>query len=79
MISNFITWTFNPDMISWPVTIRWYGMMFAIGFILGVYIISKIFKHEGVKQSWVDSLFVYVLLCTVIGARLGHVFYYAWD
>lgn len=79
MISNFITWTFNPDMISWPVTIRWYGMMFAIGFILGVYIISKIFKHEGVKQSWVDSLFVYVILCTVIGARLGHVFFYAWD
>ena len=66
-------------MISWPVTIRWYGMMFAIGFILGVYIISKIFKHEGVKQSWVDSLFVYVILCTVIGARLGHVFFYAWD
>ena len=78
-IANFITWTFNPDFISHPITIRWYGIMFAIGFILGVWLISKMFKHEGEKSSWVDSLFIYVVVCTVLGSRLGHVFFYAWD
>lgn len=79
MVPNFITWTFDPDFISSPVTIRWYGLMFAIGFIAGVAIISRMFKHEGVKRSWVDSIFIYVVICTIVGARLGHVFFYAWD
>lgn len=78
-ILNFITWDFNPDFISSPVTIRWYGVMFAIGFIAGVTLISKMFKHEGEKSSWVDSLFITVVICTIVGARLGHVFFYAWD
>lgn len=78
-ICNFVTWTFNPDFISSPITIRWYGVMFAIGFIIGVTLISKMFKHEGEKSSWADSLFIYVVICTIVGARLGHVFFYAWD
>ena len=76
---EFITWTFNPDIISNPVTIRWYGIMFVIGFILGGHIISKIFRHEGTKSGWVDAIFIYTAICTIIGARLGHVFFYAWD
>jgi len=78
-IANFITWHFNPNLISEPITIRWYGAMFAIGFIAGAAIIAKMFKHEGEKSSWVDSLFIVVVICTIIGARLGHVFFYAWD
>lgn len=76
---NFITWHFDPNLISWPVTVRWYGAMFAIGFILGVILLSKMFKHEGEKSAWVDSIFIIVVICTIIGARLGHVFFYAWD
>lgn len=79
MLLNDITWTFNPNLISSPITIRWYSMMFAIGFIFGAVLISKIFKHEGERRSWVDSLFIYVVVCTIIGARLGHVFFYDWD
>ena len=78
-ILNFITWDCNPDLISSPITIRWYGLMFAIGFILGAWILSKMFKHEGERSSWVDSIFVIVVICTIVGARLGHVFFYAWD
>ncbi len=78
-ITDFITWTFDPDFITKPITIRWYGMMFAIGFIFGVWLISKMFKHEGEKSSWADTLFIYVVICTIVGARLGHVFFYAWD
>jgi len=39
---------------------------------------TKMFAHEKVKESWADSLFIYVIVATVIGARLGHVFFYAW-
>lgn len=77
-IVNFITWDWNPVIITSPVTIR-YGAMFAIGFIAGVALLSRMYRHEGVKSSRVDSLFVIVVICTIIGARLGHVFFYAWD
>ena len=50
-IANFITWHFNPNLISEPITIRWYGAMFAIGFIAGAAIIAKMFKHEGEKKQ----------------------------
>ncbi len=78
-ITAFITWTFDPNFLTKPITIRWYGMMFAIGFIFGVWLISKMFKHEGEKSSWAATLFIYVVICTIVGARLGHVFFYAWD
>lgn len=77
---SFITWTARPDIFflgNWEV--RWYGLFFAIGFYLGLLIITKIFAAEKVKEAWADSLFIYVIIATVIGARLGHVFFYAWD
>ena len=77
---NYITWTARPDIFilgNWEV--RWYGMFFAIGFLVGLLMINKIFASEKVKESWADSLFIYVILATIIGARLGHVFFYAWD
>lgn len=77
---DYITWTFKPELFflgNWEV--RWYGLFFAIAFYMGLVMITKMFAHEKVKPSWVDSLFVYVMLAVVIGARLGHVFFYAWD
>jgi len=77
---SFITWTARPDLFilgNWEV--RWYGLFFAIGFYLGLLMITKMFKSENIKESWADSLFIYVIVATIIGARLGHVFFYAWD
>ena len=76
---DFITWTFNPELISSPVTVRWYGLMFAIGFLVGYEIVWRMFRHEGAPEKWVGSLFVYVVVATFFGARFGHVFFYAWD
>ncbi len=76
---NFITWNFDPTLISWPVTVRWYGLMFAIGFSLGYWIVAKMFKHEGAPESWLGILLMWVMAGTIIGARLGHVFFYEWD
>lgn len=76
---NYITWSFDPYIIDSFISIRWYGVMFALGFLIGYHIINKMFKHEGVKESWSSSLLLWVGVGTIIGARLGHVFFYAWD
>lgn len=76
---NYITWTANPNLIDSFVTVRWYGLMFAIGFLVGYEIMTRIFKHEGAPEKWVGSLFVYVVIATIVGARLGHVLFYDWD
>lgn len=76
---NFITWTVNPNLIDSFVTVRWYGIAFAVGFWIGYEIVSRMFKHEGTPESWVGSLFVYVVIGTIVGSRLGHVLFYEWD
>lgn len=77
---DFITWNANPILFSLgPLHIRWYGLMFAIGFWIGTNIVNKMFKHEGVPESWVGTLLIYTIVATVVGARLGHVFFYEWD
>ena len=75
---NFITWTASPNLLTSPVTVRWYGLMFAIGFLIGYEIVYRIFKHEGAPEKWLAPLFFYVVLATILGARLGHVFFYDW-
>lgn len=76
---EYITWTANPDLIDSFVTVRWYGLMFAVGFYLGFNIEAKIFKHEGAPEKWLGSLLLWTIAGTIIGARLGHVFFYEWD
>lgn len=61
------------------VSVRWYGLMFAIGFLVGYKIEERIFKHEGAPEKWLGVLLLWVMAGTVVGARLGHVFFYAWD
>lgn len=53
--------------------------MFAIGFLIGYKIVERIFKHEGAPERWLGTLLLWVIAGTVIGARLGHVFFYEWD
>lgn len=76
---NYIIWDANPVLIDSFVTVRWYGLMFAIGFWIGYNIVARMFKHEGAPERWLGILLLWVGAGTVIGARLGHVFFYAWD
>lgn len=77
---NFITWNASPILFeAGPIDIRWYSLMFIVGFSLGYKYEEKIFKHERIPMEWLDKLFLYVFIATIIGARLGHVFFYAWD
>jgi prolipoprotein diacylglyceryltransferase len=54
----------------------WYGPLFASGFIMGYIIISKIFAQEGKPEKDLDSLLMYMVISTVLGARLGHCLFY---
>lgn len=56
--------------------IRYYSLMFVIAFALGWFITKRIFKKEGQSDDKMDSLFIYVVVATLIGARLGHVIFY---
>ena len=80
MILDFITWDASPVIFSiGPLALRWYGLAFAIGFIIGYNIVAKMFKHEGAPEKWLGILLTYVVVATIIGSRLGHVFFYQWD
>ena len=80
MILDFITWDVSPIIFSLgPLALRWYGLAFAIGFIVGYNIVAKMFKHEGAPEKWLGILLTYVVVATIIGSRLGHVFFYQWD
>ncbi|MBR1804208.1 MAG: prolipoprotein diacylglyceryl transferase [Muribaculaceae bacterium] len=79
MTLDFITWTVSPNLYDGFVTVRWYGLMFAIGFLFGYEVVYRIFKHEGAPEKWLGSLFIYVVVATIVGARLGHVFFYDWN
>lgn len=75
-----IIWNVKPQIIEiGSFQLRWYGLLFASAFIAGNYLMGKMFKHDKVPDNWLDKILIYVLIGTVLGARLGHVFFYDWD
>jgi phosphatidylglycerol---prolipoprotein diacylglyceryl transferase len=60
-------------------TIRYYSLMFVIAFGLGWYIMKHIFKKENEPIEKLDTLFIWTVVATLVGARLGHVFFYDWE
>ena len=72
-----ITWEVDPAAFTlFGREIRWYGIFFATGLGVAMYIVNKIFQHEKNPEKWYDSLVVYMLVGIVVGARLGHVIFY---
>jgi phosphatidylglycerol:prolipoprotein diacylglycerol transferase len=79
MILNFIKWNPSPEIftipgIDWPV--RWYGLMWAMAFIASHFFMNRIFKAEKRSEKALDTLTLYIILGTVLGARLGHCLFY---
>jgi phosphatidylglycerol---prolipoprotein diacylglyceryl transferase len=72
-----ITWDVSPEIFSLGfIKIRWYGLLFALAFVTCYYIMYWIFKKENKSQKQLESLTIYLVLATVIGARLGHCLFY---
>ena len=59
--------------------IHYYSLMFIIAFGLGYYLMKKIFDEEKISLEYLESLFIYMVLSILLGARLGDVFFYSWD
>lgn len=72
-----IVWTWDPTFIMLGnLDIRWYGLMWAIAILAAERICSMTFKHEGLPPRTVESAFIWVVLGTFIGARVGHCLFY---
>ncbi|MNU81966.1 Prolipoprotein diacylglyceryl transferase [compost metagenome] len=71
-----IDWKVDSQIIDGWSTPNLYGLLFVGGMIIGYYVIRKMFKSEAISERYLDKLLLYVVPATIIGARLGHVFFY---
>lgn len=72
-----IEWNVNPEIFHIGfVSIRYYSLLFMLSFILGIVIFNSIYKRENKRKEDLDPLLIYMMLGTVIGARLGHCLFY---
>ena len=77
MIVNAIHWNVDPIAIHiGSGGLRWYSLGFLLAFLLGYWILSRIYKREKVDSKYLDSLVVYIFLAVLLGARLGHCLFY---
>jgi|TARA_B110000879_G_scaffold106054_1_gene142783 prolipoprotein diacylglyceryl transferase len=75
---SYIIWDIDPEIISSPISIRYYGMLFASAFIAGYYLLQRMFKQDDVPNEWLDSVLMHTIIGTVAGARIGHCLFYDW-
>lgn len=72
-----VTWDVDPVLFKiFGHEIRWYGLLWVIGLAVAVWIIDRIYKKEDLPEKWFDSLFVYMMVGIIAGARLGHCLFY---
>lgn len=77
---SFITWDVSPIIFKLGFfTLRWYSLAFMVGFLVGYEIVARMFRHEGAPERWLGLLLMWTVAGTIVGARLGHVFFYEWD
>ncbi|MFD2718339.1 prolipoprotein diacylglyceryl transferase [Hymenobacter monticola] len=75
-----IFWNVNPIIAHLgPVTLRWYGLFFMLPFVVGTFILTHIYRSERVSPQWVDVITIYMLIGTIVGARLGHMLFYDFE
>jgi phosphatidylglycerol---prolipoprotein diacylglyceryl transferase len=73
----YINWSAQPEIFhAGNFAIRWYGVLFALGFACGYFIMLNFFRKEKIPVKLLDQLTTYMVIATVIGARLGHCLFY---
>jgi prolipoprotein diacylglyceryl transferase len=84
MTLNFITWDVNPYIFIFPENfpllggrpVAWYGLLWTLVFVVGYYVMRKMYRKENLSDDLLDKLTLYMLVFTVVGARLGHCLFY---
>ena len=74
---SFITWMADPAIFTiGPREIRWYGLAFALGFLIGYKIVERMWKKEQLPPDQLEKLLYFTITGTIVGARLGHCLFY---
>ena len=74
---SYIYWNVRPELIHLgPLAVRWYGLFFALLFWLGYLIVRWQFRIEHKNEKDLDRLLAYMIVGTLVGARLGHCLLY---
>lgn len=84
MILNYVVWDVNPYIFTFPESfpllggrpVAWYGLLWAMVFVVGYFIMKKIYKKENLDDDMLDKLVFGTLIFTIVGARLGHCLFY---
>jgi prolipoprotein diacylglyceryl transferase len=80
MSLDYVIWNAPPQLIDLGrFEIRYYSLLFALGFIMGYIILLRIFKKQGLQVELLDRLTIYMVISTIIGARVGHCLFYEFD
>ncbi len=72
----YTTWDPSTGIPLGPITLHYYSLMFILAFGLGYMLMTKIYKIDNVNEKYVEPLFTWTLIGTILGARLGHVIFY---
>lgn len=75
----YITWDVNPNIIESPIMVRYYGLLWASSFFVGLWLMKKMMANDKAPDAYTDKIFIYVMLGAVLGARLGHCVFYQPD
>ncbi|WP_426060688.1 prolipoprotein diacylglyceryl transferase [Hymenobacter sp. B1770] len=78
IIHAFGPWSVFGTQLG-PITLRWYGLFFMLPFVLGTFVLTHIYRSERTSPQWVDVITIYMLIGTIVGARLGHMLFYDLD
>jgi prolipoprotein diacylglyceryl transferase len=74
---HYLIWEPDPEIFHiGAFSVRWYGLLFAMGFLIGMQIMSYIFKVERKPVADTDTLLIYMVVSTIVGARFGHFLFY---
>jgi len=74
-----IDWAYGPEAFTiGKFTVLWYSLMFLISFLVGLQIMKWVYKKESLDIAELDTLFLFVFLGIILGARFGELFY-SWD
>ncbi len=76
MFNQVIHWDVTPELIEGWKTPNLYGLLFVSGLILGYFVIKRMYNKDGLDEKYLDSLVLYMVVSIIVGARLGHVFFY---
>ena len=80
IILNKIIWEPSSTIFSiGSFGIHYYSLMFIIAFLFGFNIMKRMYIKENVTTERLETMLFYIVLSTLIGARLGHVVFYDWE